>query len=38
MSQPILTMTGISKNFAGVQALKEVQFDLYPGEVHAILG
>jgi rhamnose transport system ATP-binding protein len=31
-------MTNISKNFAGVQALKGVQFDLYPGEVHAILG
>jgi rhamnose transport system ATP-binding protein len=38
MSQPIIKMTSISKNFAGVQALKEVQFDLYPGEVHAILG
>jgi rhamnose transport system ATP-binding protein len=38
MSEPILKMTNISKNFAGVQALKGVQFDLYPGEVHAILG
>jgi rhamnose transport system ATP-binding protein len=38
MTQAILKMTHISKNFAGVQALKSVQFDLYPGEVHAILG
>ncbi len=38
MDRPILRMTNISKNFAGVQALKEVQFDLHPGEVHAILG
>jgi rhamnose transport system ATP-binding protein len=38
MNQPILTMTNISKNFAGVQALRGVQFDLSPGEVHAILG
>ena len=38
MSDPILKMSNISKNFAGVQALHQVNFDLYPGEVHAILG
>ncbi len=38
MAEPILRMTHISKNFAGVQALRGVQFDLFPGEVHAILG
>jgi ABC-type sugar transport system ATPase subunit len=38
MSNVILKMTGISKNFAGVQALREVDFDLRPGEVHALLG
>ena len=38
MSEPILRMTNIVKNFAGVQALRGVDFDLYPGEVHAILG
>lgn len=38
MSNIILKMTGISKNFAGVQALREVDFDLRPGEVHALLG
>jgi ABC-type sugar transport system ATPase subunit len=31
-------MTGISKNFAGVQALKSVDFSLYPGEINALLG
>ncbi len=38
MTEPILKMTNISKNFAGVHALRGVQFNLYPGEVHAILG
>jgi len=38
MSEPILRMSNISKNFAGVHALRGVDFDLYPGEVHAILG
>jgi rhamnose transport system ATP-binding protein len=36
--QPILEMSQISKNFAGVHALREVQFNLLPGEVHALLG
>jgi len=31
-------MTGISKSFPGVQALKRVGFDLNEGEVHALMG
>ena len=33
-----LSMQGICKSFAGVQALDHVDFDLRPGEVHALLG
>ncbi|WP_068083731.1 sugar ABC transporter ATP-binding protein [Polycladidibacter stylochi] len=38
MSETLLSMTGISKAFAGVQALKDVQFSLRKGEVHALMG
>jgi ribose transport system ATP-binding protein len=31
-------MKGIEKRFPGVHALKAVQFDLRPGEVHALMG
>lgn len=36
--KPILQMKGISKAFPGVQALDNVDFDLYPGEVHVLVG
>lgn len=37
-SGPILTMTGISKEYPGVKALSNVDFDLYSGEIHALMG
>ncbi|WP_439287724.1 sugar ABC transporter ATP-binding protein [Lonepinella sp. BR2904] len=36
--ETILTMKHISKGFAGVQALKDVQLTLRKGEVHALMG
>ena len=38
MNEPILKLEGISKSFAGVKALIDVDFDVRPGEVHALLG
>src|SRR5262252_626120 len=34
----LLEAKSVSKAFAGVQALKEVSFDLVEGEVHALIG
>jgi ribose transport system ATP-binding protein len=34
----LLSATGIVKAFPGVQALRSVDFDLRPGEVHALVG
>ena len=36
--QPILEMRGITKTFPGVNALKDVQLTVYPGEIHAVVG
>ncbi|CAM3136538.1 sugar ABC transporter ATP-binding protein [Paenibacillus lupini] len=38
MLVPILEMTGITKRFPGVKALSNVDFRLFPGEVHALMG
>jgi len=37
-SEPILATTGISKAFPGVKALQGVDFRLFPGEVHTLMG
>ena len=36
--QKLLLMQNINKSFFGVKVLKNVNFDLYPGEVHILLG
>jgi galactofuranose transport system ATP-binding protein len=35
---PVLTMRGIGKEFPGVKALEDVDFRLFPGEIHALMG
>jgi rhamnose transport system ATP-binding protein len=35
---PILSARGISKQFAGIEVLGDVDLDLMPGEIHALLG
>ena len=34
----LLFMDHISKSFPGVKALDDVNIDIYPGEVHALVG
>jgi len=38
MSEELLRTQNINKAFSGVKALQDVQFDLFSGEVHALLG
>jgi ABC-type sugar transport system ATPase subunit len=35
---PYLVLRGISKRYPGVHALDGIDFDVYPGEVHALVG
>ena len=35
---PVLRLEGASKSFPGVQALQDVGLELYPGEIHALMG
>lgn len=36
--RPVIEMRGIVKRFPGVLANDQVDFDLYPGEIHSLLG
>ncbi|MCL4875799.1 MAG: ATP-binding cassette domain-containing protein [Anaerolineae bacterium] len=38
MPEPMLKVTGVSKYFGGLTALNNVDFEVYPGEVVALLG
>ena len=38
MNGPIVEMRHISKSFPGVKALQDVDFVLYPGTVHGLVG
>jgi len=35
---PVLELSGIYKQFAGIDALHDVRLRLYPGEIHALMG
>ncbi len=37
-SAPVLQLRGIGKAFSGVPVLRDVSLDLYPGEVHCLVG
>lgn len=37
-NQPLLRIEGLSKSFPGVQALSDVDFEVYPGEILGFLG
>ena len=38
MNQALIEMRGVSKDYRGVFAIREVDFTLYKGETHALLG
>ena len=38
MSTPLLSLKGINKSFGPVHVLKDVHFDVYPGQVTALVG
>ena len=38
MAEPILAISGLSKNFGALKATDHVDLDLRPGEIHALIG
>jgi D-xylose transport system ATP-binding protein len=38
MSTPLLSLKGVNKSFGPVHVLKDVHFDIYPGQVTALVG
>ena len=38
MNQSLLEFKGVSKTYSGNQVLKDISFDIRPGEIHALLG
>ncbi|MEW5422765.1 ABC transporter ATP-binding protein [Amorphus sp. 3PC139-8] len=38
MSEPILSVRDLVKNFGGLKATDHVDLDVYPGEIHALIG
>ena len=38
MSTPLLSLKGVNKSFGPVHVLKDVNFDVYPGQVTALVG
>ena len=37
-AHPVIRITGGSKVYGGIHAIQDVDFDIYPGEVHALVG
>ncbi|MDU8912534.1 ABC transporter ATP-binding protein [Aestuariicoccus sp. MJ-SS9] len=38
MTDPILSVRGITKSFGGLKASNDITLDLHPGEIHALIG
>lgn len=38
LHEPLIEMTGVSKSFPGVKALSNIDLNIYPGQVHVLLG
>ncbi len=37
-SQPVVSLRNVSKSFAHINALRSIDLDVYPGEIHAVMG